>query len=104
MTLVDSLRMEASAALACEGSLREKWAEDMVLLSRKMAAAADEIERLTCELEMERGLYAELNKRDSALYTEYERLRAGISDLQATCCGHSEEKCHGCRSLLALFE
>ncbi len=79
MTLVDSLRMEASAALACEGSLREKWAEDMVLLSRKMAAAADEIERLTCELEMERGLYAELNKRDSALYTEYERLRSAAA-------------------------
>lgn len=37
------------------------------------------------------------------LLNEIERLRDGIRGLQATCCGSSHPKCHGCKLLLSLL-
>jgi hypothetical protein len=54
MSLVESLRMEAACAIeAAESSLGSgQWRDGMAIIGRKMAAAADEIERLRAERDL----------------------------------------------------
>ena len=58
MTLVESLRMEANAALLAGGGTSE-WAQAMLIVGKKFQAAADEIERLQGQLAQVHGDFAE---------------------------------------------
>src|ERR1700693_3404866 len=89
MNLVESLRMEAACAaeVAESGPGGELWRDGLALIGRKMAAAADEIERLRQSNERDRELYfdaARDNQRLRAALEEIEKYGADHPDGPAT--------------------